>query len=119
MDDFNISPTYSTGWRRLKREDTESEMKRAVELGNSVETSGMSKQIYSKIASGRKKQGVTPEYARLFEENQKEIMDRIIQLQDEITSIKELLNDIQASTEIFKKIPQKNIVGSKLTKFFK
>jgi len=120
MDDFNISPIYSTGWRRLRREDTDSEVKKSVNPDNDAETLGLNSQIYSnKVSESRKRQSFIPEYARLFEENQKEIMNRITRLQDEITSIKELINNIQANTEIIRNIPQKNILGGKLTKFFK
>ncbi|NMA67494.1 MAG: hypothetical protein GX957_14890 [Clostridiaceae bacterium] len=120
MDEFNLSPTYSSGWKRLYREENDGEIRKEYELKEPVGTFGNNKSIYNnKIAINKRNQGVTPEYASLFEENQKEIMNKIVQLQDEIISMKELLNNIQSNTEIIKEIPHKNTVGSKLSKFFK
>ncbi len=32
MDEFNYSSTYSSGWRQIKREETENEQQKAVSL---------------------------------------------------------------------------------------
>jgi|LSQX01.1.fsa_nt_gb hypothetical protein len=122
MDEFNSDSIYSSGWRRLHREENENGMNKTYELSekNYGDTIGINRQIYSKkVAGNRQMQGITAEKTLLYEEKQKEIMNKMNQLENEIISMKELLSNIQLNTETNKEIPNKNVIGSKLSRFFK
>ena len=122
MDEFNSDSIYSSGWRRLHREENENGMNKTYELSekNYGDTIGINRQIYSKkVAGNRQMQGITAEKTLLYEEKQKEIMNKMNQLENEKISMKELLSNIQLNTETNKEIPNKNVIGSKLSRFFK
>lgn len=110
MDDFNFNTTYSSGWKRIKREDDPIPMVHTVKQipANTLPFS-------SKKAVLNTSTSPTP----TFEEKQKEIIDKINNLQNEMDILKQLLDNIRDNTEMLKALDRKNVSGSKLSRFFK
>lgn len=121
MDEFNYNSSYSSGWNRIKREETEKEQQRAFEMlqNNPGVLTHENKKILGNTSSMNKKVTGNTSSILTFEENQREILDKINQLQAEITTMKQLLSDIQTNAEMIKAPNHKNATGSKLSRFFK
>ncbi|NLP00222.1 MAG: hypothetical protein GX386_08025 [Clostridiaceae bacterium] len=120
MDEFNYNSSYSSGWKHIKREENEKEQQ--IVYGIHQKNTGVLTNISKQIADNTLPMNIkatenTSSFS--FEENQKEIIDKINQLQAEITTMKQLLSDIQTNTEIIKVPNHKNATGSKLSRLFK
>lgn len=120
MEEFVDRSAYSSGWKRMLREENEIYTKNPISftekphkdpVGISVQSLG-SKSINNPVQ-------VPAEKNKEYEKNYAEIINKIDQLQNEIILMKELLDNIQSNTEIFKEIPHKNAFGSKFSRFFK
>jgi len=121
MDEFNYSSTYSSGWRQIKREETENEQQKAVslpqkELGAPIR---FSKQLSEDASPNQKKAAGNTISMPVLEENQKEIMDKINQLQAEMASMKQILHSIKTNTELMGLQNHRKAPGGKLPKLFK
>ncbi|MGI6124314.1 MAG: hypothetical protein ACOYIG_09030 [Acetivibrionales bacterium] len=121
MDEFNYNSSYSSGWKRIKREEIEKEQPKAFDLlqNNPGVLTHVSRQILDNTLAINKNAPGNTSSLLSFEENQKEILDKINQLQAEITTMKQLLSDIQTNAETIKTPNHKNVTGSKLSRFFK
>jgi Tfp pilus assembly protein PilN len=121
MDDFIYNSSYSSGWKRIKREETEKEHQRVIDIlqKDPAVLASISRQIPESVSPISIKTPGNTSSMLAFEENQKEIIDKINQLQNELAAMKQLLNDIQTNTEMIKAPNQKHATGSKLSRFFK
>jgi len=120
MDQFYINSNYSSGWKRIKREDAEKEQPKAFEiLQHGPQLTSANKQILDNQPPIDVKNVGSTGPMLTFMENQKEIIDKINQLQLEMSAMKELLSTIQNNTEMVKGPLNKNTTGNKLSRFFK
>ena len=120
MDEFYCNSNYSSGWRRIKREDAEKEQQKAFDiLQHEPQLPHINKQVLDNQPPTNRKNVANTGPMLTFMENQKEIIDKINQLQVEMSAMKELLNNIQLNTEMKKEPVNKNATGSKLSRFFK
>ncbi|HHW22023.1 MAG TPA: hypothetical protein GXX26_03950 [Clostridiaceae bacterium] len=121
MDDFIYNSSYSSGWRRIKREEPEKEPQKAFDIiqKDPAVLAHISKQLPDNTPAINIKAPVNTSPMLAFEENQKEIIDKINQLQTEMAAMKQLLNNIHLNTEMIKAPTHKNATGSKLSRFFK
>jgi len=120
MDEFYINSNYSSGWKRIKREDADKEQQKAFDiLQHDPQLAHVNKQILdSQPTINRKNVGSTGPMLT-FMENQKEIIEKINQLQVEMSAMKELFSNIQTNTEMIKGPVHKHATGNKLSRFFK
>ncbi|HHU90663.1 MAG TPA: hypothetical protein GXZ22_06360 [Clostridiaceae bacterium] len=121
MDEFYCNSNYSSGWRRIKREDAEKEQQKPFDIlqQDPGALTYISKQVLDNTTSMNKRAVGNTSSMLTLEEKQKEIIDKINQLQVEMTTMKELLSNIQSNTEMIKGPGHKNTTGSKLSRFFK
>lgn len=121
MDNFNFNSTYSSGWKRIKREETDKEQQKVFDIFQ--RSYGTLPQINIQAVDNTtaisKKAVIAPSSMPVSEERHKEIIDKINQLQNEITTLKQILSNIQTHTEMIKAPGGKNPSGNKLSRFFK
>lgn len=121
MDELNYISSFSSGWKRINRESSDKEQQMAYDILQSdagtftpIHKQASDKPLsMSKIAAGGSSAMLS------FEESQKEIIDKINQLQVELSSMRQLLSDMQTIIEM-KKLPNhKQATESKFSRFFK
>lgn len=121
MDDFNFNSSYSSGWKRIKREETDKEQQKVFDVlqRSHCTLPQINKQAFENMTAISKKAAIAPSSVPVSEERHKEIIDKINQLQNEIATMKQILNNIQTNTEMIKAPGRKNPSGNKLSRFFK
>jgi hypothetical protein len=121
MDELNYISSFSSGWKRINRESSDKEQQMAHDFlqGDAGVHEPMSRQISDNTLSMTKKAAASSNTMLSFEESQKEIIDKINQLQVELSSMRQLLSDMQTNIEM-KKLPNhKQATESKFSRFFK
>lgn len=122
MEEFSPKAIYSSGWKRLCREENDYGMNRMYELSETNYEEAIKKNSKANIMSNawnKPIQEIVLEKASIYEKGQKDIIEKIIQLQNEVDSMKELLKNIHLENEIIKDKTNKNKIGSKLSGLFK
>jgi lantibiotic modifying enzyme len=121
MEEFNYNSTYSSGWRQIKREETENEQQRALSHPNKEHGAPIrsNKPLSEEPSSKQKKVIESTAPIPIFEENQKEIISKINQLQTEMASMKQLLHSIQENSQMIGPPSQRKAPGSKFSRLFK
>lgn len=121
MEEFNYSSTYRSGWRQVKREETENESQRVMGFPKKKPDTPIrnAKPLCEDSSPMKAKMVENAITIPVFEEKQKEIMEKINQLQTEMALMKQILQSIQTNTEIMSMPNQKKATGGKFPKLFK
>ncbi|HHY65366.1 MAG TPA: hypothetical protein GX501_10000 [Clostridiaceae bacterium] len=120
MDDFGYVSNFSSGWKRIKREESEKEFPKFIEFKTDPDTlAPLGVKVPDKTQTIGKKVVMNPISLPALEEKQKEIIEKINQLQSEMAIMKQLLDNIQTNTEMLRSQERKSASGSKLSRFFK
>lgn len=140
MDEFNYNSTYSSGWRRIVREQADRQDRESSSILDSNKSDTLKQPIINSsndkktdgIAFSKQSDNITKEetsYRRIledsskikleFEKYQSEIVGKLTQIQIDILSVKQLLDDLKESNLLQQKNNQKKTFGSKLSNFFK
>ncbi|NLX63271.1 MAG: hypothetical protein GX022_00605 [Clostridiaceae bacterium] len=122
MNEFYINSNYSSGWKRIKREDADQEQQKAFDIlkhDSQLPHIINNNQVPDNQPPMNRKNVGNTSPMLTFMENQKEIINKINQLQVEMSAMKELLSNIHSNTEMMKGPIHKNATGSKLSRFFK
>jgi hypothetical protein len=147
MDDFNYHSTYSSGWRRISKEKSETEDRQREDI-----LKGLSMELHKKPVvayelksnkTGQTSAAKAPEQenkesniheiiheaTKPIKQTQTDIMTRLGELQKEMTRLgelqkemtllKQLLDTMNEKTAWIQQQEQKKATGSKLSRFFK
>jgi len=137
MDDFNYHSTYSSGWRRISKEKSETEDRQREDI-----LKGLSMELHKKPVvayelksnkTGQTSAAKAPEQenkesniheiiheaTKPIKQTQTDIMTRLGELQKEMTLLKQLLDTMNEKTAWIQQQEQKKATGSKLSRFFK
>lgn len=137
MDEFNYHSTYSSGWRRISKEKSETEDRRVEELLKSISVDPQRKPVVAydlkshispqthtlktqeKTTSEPNIHEIIHEATKPIKQAQSDIMTRLSELQNDLVVLKQLLGSINEKSSRIQQEEQKKTTGSKLSRFFK
>lgn len=137
MDEFNYHSTYSSGWKKITPEKQENEKALPADIHQllsnkatncqaaklEIKSTAAAKPVEIKdrneTSFDKKEPDVIQEVSKNLKQTQNEIISKLNELQNDLLSVKQLLNTLQENYNKIREEEQKKAQTSKLSKFFK